>query len=138
MSETAHYLVQEPWLSLMLLIGRVCLAMVFLVSGVHKGIYYSKAIDEFRQDRIPFIPVTLPGTIGLHLAASLGLITGLFVQECAIALALFTLIATFKVHGYWKFSGNERLNHSRIMLDHVGIIGGLIIVAVVGPGSFTL
>lgn len=138
MTDTSVVLVHEPWLSMLILIARTCLAMVFLVSGIHKGIYFSKAVEEFRQAGIPFLYISLPGTIVLHVVASLGLITGIFFQESAIALAIFTLIATIKVHDFWNRSGKDRLDQSRIALDHLGIIGGLILLAAVGPGKLAL
>ncbi|MFQ5661463.1 MAG: DoxX family protein, partial [Gammaproteobacteria bacterium] len=113
-------------------------AMVFLVSGVHKGIYFSKAVEEFREAAIPFLHVSLIGTIILHLVASLGLITGLFARESALALAVFTLVATIKVQAFWNLSGKERLDLSRIALANLAIIGGLILFAIVGPGRLVL
>lgn len=112
--------------------------MVFLVSGVHKGIYFSRAIEEFRQAAIPFLYFSLISTIVLHLVASLALITGIFAREAAIALAVFTLVATIKVHNFWIRTGEDRLMQSRIALDHLGLIGGLILLAVIGPGKLVL
>lgn len=136
--DASYALIQEPWLSTTLLLGRIGLAMVFLVSGIHKGIYFSKAVAEFQQAKIPLLYVSLVGTIGLHLAGSLALITGIFIRESALALAVFTLLATIKVHDFWNRSGKDRLDQSRIALDHVGLIGGLLILTAVGPGRYVL
>lgn len=136
--ETTEIILDEPWLSQVLLIARICLAMVYLVSGVHKGIYFSKAVAEFRQAAIPFLHISLISTIILHLLASLALISGVFARESAVLLAVFTLLATIKVHDFWNLSGNERLMQSRIALDHLGLIGGLLLLAIVGPGKLVL
>ena len=39
--------IEEPLASWILLVARVCLASVFLVSGVHKAVWYKKAVAEF-------------------------------------------------------------------------------------------
>lgn len=127
-------LTNEPLLSWTLLAGRIGLVMVFLVSAIHKSIWYEKALDEFRHFRIPLVSITLPLTILLQLTGSLCLIAGVYVAEFSLLLALFTLVATIKVHCFWRMSGQERLIISRVALGNISLIGGLLILAAVGPG----
>lgn len=130
--------IEEPLASWMILTGRVCLATVFLVSGIHKGVWYSKAVQEFRDAGVPAIGLTLPLTIALHLAAPMAIVLGVYVRESALALASFTIIATVKVHCFWRMEGMERLARSRIAMAHLAVVGGLIILAAVGPGRHVL
>jgi len=109
----------------LILFARVCLALVFLISGIHKGIWYQKA-------------VVLPGTIGLHLIASTCLILGYQTREAALALAIFTVVATLKVHAYWRLPAEARLSRSRIFTANLAVIGGLLLLVVVGGGNFAL
>ena len=122
----------------MIFTARLCLAGLYLVSGLHKSIYYSKAVAEFRDAGVPAIGLFLPLTIVLHIVAPLGLVSGVHAREAALALALFTIAATAKVHCFWRMSGTDRLDHSRIALAHLAIVGGLILLAVAGPGSLVL
>lgn len=130
--------IEEPLSSWLILIARLCLATVFVVSGVHKGVWYRKAVEEFREARVPAIGLFLPLTIALHLVAPIGLITGIHAREAASALALFTLVATLKVHCFWRMAGAERLARSRIALAHLAVVGGLIMIAAAGPGGLVL
>ncbi|MGI9235900.1 MAG: DoxX family protein [Woeseiaceae bacterium] len=130
--------IEEPLLSWVLLIARVSLAAVFLVSGVHKGLWYQRAADEFRLARVPVIGLTLPTTIALHLIASLCLILGIYAAEAALLLAAFTIVATVWVHPFWRFEGVKRLDRSRVALANLGLIGGLLVLAVAGPGGLAL
>jgi putative oxidoreductase len=130
--------IEPPMTSLALLIGRISLSMVYLVSGVHKSIWYRNALGEFRNARVPFVDMTLPATIALHLIASICLILGVFVAESALILAVFTVIATIKVHHFWRMSGMQRLIISRVALANLGVVGGLLILAAIGPGEWAL
>ncbi len=131
-------LIDEPLASWMLLVGRILLASVFLVSGVHKALSYSLAVSEFERDRVPMIPLTLPGTILLHLVASICIIVGYQTAIAALLLAVFTVVATLKVHAFWRLPKEERLARSRIANANLCIVGGLLILAATGPGSLAL
>jgi len=124
--------------NLLILIARVCIALVFLVSGVHKGIWYQKAVAEFKRDNIPAIWLVLPGTIGLHLIASICLILGYQTRGAALALAIFTAVATLKVHAYWRLPAEAQLGRSRIFTANLAVIGGLLMLVAVGGGNFAL
>ncbi len=128
--------IQEPVFSVVVLIARACLSAVFLVSGIHKALWYTKAIKEFKVAAIPLISVTLPLTIALHIIASLCIFSGVFVSEAALSLALFTLAVTLWVHRFWKHSGSLRLDLSRVALVNLGLVGGLLLLAASGPGQF--
>lgn len=128
----------EPLLSLLLLVARGCLATVFLVSGVHKARYYRAAVAEFRQAQVPATGFWLPSTIALNIGGSLALLAGIYVTGAALALAAFTVVATVKVHCFWRMQGPERLNRSRIALAHLAVVGGLLLLAVTGPGGWSL
>jgi putative oxidoreductase len=131
-------MIDEPTSSFIIFIARVCLALVFLVSGIHKGVWYQKAVAEFQRDNIPAIWLVLPATIGLHLIASTCLILGYQVREAALALAIFTVVATLKVHAYWRLPAEEQLGRSRILTANLAIIGGLLMLVAVGGGNFAL
>ena len=130
--------IAEPLLSWLILLARLSLAAVFLVSGIHKALYYRQAVAEFHRAGIGLVGLTLPLTIALHALASLAIIAGVYVVEAALLLALFTLVATLQVHRFWSATGEERLEQSRIALAHLAIIGGLLLLAAMGPGRFAL
>ena len=131
-------LIDDPVAGWLMLVARVAIAVVFLVSGLHKGIWYQKAAGEFRQAGIPVLWLTLPATIVVHLAASTCLIIGFLAREAALILAVFTVVATLKVHAYWRLPVDEQLARSRITTANLAIIGGLLLIVAVGPGPLSI
>jgi len=125
----------EAWI---LLLARCALAAVFLVSGVHKAFWYQKAVEEFRAAGVPLIAVFLPATIVLHLLASCSIVVGVYTREAALLLAMFTVVATIRVHCFWRMTGSEHLARSRTAMAHLAVVGGLLLLAVTGPGPYTL
>ena len=114
------------------------MASVFLASGIHKGVWYQKAVEEFKIDRIPLIGLTLPVTIALHLLGSICLILGYRTQIAALLLAVLTVAATLKVHRFWRLPKAERLGRSRVANANLAIVGGLLVLAATGPGAIAL
>jgi putative oxidoreductase len=131
-------LIQEPAYSIIALAARICLSAVFLVSGIHKTLWYVKALEEFRAASVPIILLTLPLIIALHIVASVCILSGIFFAQAALSLAAFTLIATLWVFPFWRRSGTERLDQSRIALTNIGLTGGLLMLFASGPGQYVL
>lgn len=129
-------MMDEPWFSIIVLVARILLALVFLVSGIDKAVHYARAVDEFKTDNIPLPQTSVVFTVVLHVIASTCLIVGWHVLEMSIALVIFTLVATALVHDFWNMKGTARLGRSRIALANLGLVGGLLLLAATGPGSF--
>jgi len=131
-------MIAEPWFSVIALIARVLLATVFLFSGIEKSTHFQRTLQEFERESIPLRPASVVFTIALHIVAPICLIAGWLVTEMAIALAVFTLAATIAVHHFWTMSGDERLARTRIALSNLAVIGGLLLLAVSGPGELVI
>lgn len=131
-------MIEEPLFSIATLVARILMAIVFLASGIEKSLSFSDALDEFAKARLPFLRLTVVTTIIFHLVASVCLIVGWFVLEMAAALAVFTFLATIRVHDFWNMQGEERLVRSRIALANLALVGGLLLLAVTGPGTLIL
>jgi putative oxidoreductase len=128
----------EATTSWVILFARLALATVFLVSGIHKLFCYDKAIVEFRNNNVPALGFFLPATIALHLAGGVAIVLGFYAREAAFILAIFTIVATLKVHCFWRMDGAERLSSSRVALAHLAVVGGLLLLMVTGPGRLAL
>jgi uncharacterized membrane protein YphA (DoxX/SURF4 family) len=112
------------------LIARLCLAAVFLYSGVDKLRHWRSSIEEVRSDGLPW-PATFAGaTVFTQLVGGFLVATGFFAWLGALLLAGFTVAATLLGHRFWLRHGSEFQHELTTSLEHVAIVGGLLLLSV--------
>ena len=112
------------------LIARLCLAAVFLYSGVDKLWHWRSSIEEVRSDGLPW-PATFAGaTVFTQLVGGFLVATGFFAWLGALLLAGFTVAATLVGHRFWLRRGSEFAHELTTSLEHVAIVGGLLLLSV--------
>ncbi len=82
--------------------------------------------------------VVLAATAVIHVAGGLMVLLGVMAREGAILLLLFTIIATWWVHNPIGLKGEDFRRELMTSLEHLAIVGGLLLLAVTGPGAFAL
>jgi putative oxidoreductase len=112
------------------LIARLCLAAVFLYSGVDKLRHWRSSIEEVKSDGLPW-PATFAGaTVFTQLVGGFLVATGFFAWLGALMLAGFTVAATLLGHRFWLRHGSEFQHELTTSLEHVAIVGGLLLLSV--------
>ena len=115
---------QDAWL----LVARICVAVVYLYSGIDKIVNWPWSIAFIKGLRLPQAPIVLAGTIVTQLLGSLAILSGVF----------FTVVATLVAHNPVGLKGEEFRRQMTLSLEHLAIVGGLLLIAVVGPGAYAL
>ena len=111
------------WLALLLL----CAA--YLQGGLQKAWDFPGAIAEMNHFGLaPAAPMAL-AVIVLELGASALILSGRLRWLGALALAAFTLAATFVALRFWTLSGPERFMATNAFFEHLGLAGGFLLVA---------
>jgi putative oxidoreductase len=109
------------------LLARALLACVFVFSAVSKCLNFAGAVAEVQAMGLPMPAVV---TVLVIIAQGLGSIL-LFHERSApvgaAVLAVFTLAATVLAHDFWRQSGAAYSHELTTFLEHLGIIGGLIL-----------
>lgn len=113
----------------MLLVGRILIALIYASAVV--GLLSGKVPVEFAANGAKFI--ALPAVVVwvgyiVKVLAGLCIIAGFQTRLSALALAVFTLITAFNYH---EFGGT-------VFMKEMTMLGGLLILAVSGPGRFSL
>lgn len=120
------------------LIGRICLAWLFVPAGWGKIGGYSGTVGYAASAGLPFPSVMVAIALVIELVCGIALLVGYKARWAAAVLALFTIVAAFGFHNYWSMPA-EQQGMQKIQFDkNVAIFGGLLFVVAFGAGRFSL
>jgi len=112
-------------------IARLCLAAVFLYSGVDKLWHWRSSIEEVKSDGLPWPAVFAGATVFTQLVGGCLVAIGFFAWLGALLLAGFTVAPTVVGHRFWLRRGAEFRHELTTSLEHVAIVGGLLLLSLV-------
>ena len=115
------------------LIGRIFLAVLFLLSGLSKLAAPAATQAYIAAMGVPAPELAFFGATAVELVGSVLLIVGFRVRIAAVGLAVFTLMAAVFFHR--NFADQNQMIH---FMKNIAIIGGLLQVAAFGAGRFAL
>lgn len=111
------------WIALLLL----CAA--YLQGGLVKLFDFSGAVAEMQHFGLrPAAPMAA-ATIALELVAAAMILTGIGRWLGALALAAFTLGATFLANRFWNAPPEAQFMMANAFFEHLGLVGGFLLVA---------
>jgi len=116
--------------SIAILVARFLLALLFLVSAVRQTMYRHGVAQEMAAHGMICTPFLLGCAILIELTGGLSLMLGYATLWGVLELIAFTLAATFIY--YRNIVDRDKLIH---VLKNLAIIGGLLMIAAVGPGT---
>jgi uncharacterized membrane protein YphA (DoxX/SURF4 family) len=121
-SEILHW----PWV---LFAARLALASAYLLGGITKLLNFPAAIAE--QEGVGLRPGWLFAvlTILVELGGSALVLSGIAVWLGAGALGCLTAVAMLKADKFWTKSGKERMAQANTFFEHLGLIGGFVLIA---------
>ena len=122
-----------------MLVGRIAIAVLFLVPGIRKAMAVAGTAGYFAKLGFPMPEVMVWVAILIEVGGAALLILGWQARRVAWLLILFTVIATLMAHRFWEFSDAAQyaaqLNN---FLKNLAVIGGLLYVAAFGPGALSV
>jgi uncharacterized membrane protein YphA (DoxX/SURF4 family) len=109
--------------------ARLALTSSYLLGGVTKLLNFSAAIAE--QEKFGLRPGWLFATLTIlvELGGSVLVLSGVTVWLGAGALGCLTAVAMFKADNFWAKSGRERVTQANTFFEHLGLIGGFVLIA---------
>lgn len=112
---------------------RAGLCSAYVYSGVDKLFDWQGGLAEQRHFGLEPAAAFLLATVILQLGGSvLVLFTSARAAATgALALAVFTLAATIVGHAFWVETGIDRFRDLNSFLEHLGLIGGFVLVALI-------
>ncbi len=123
-----------------LLLGRVLIAAIYLNGGYHKLI----ALDGFagylgsHGVAVGAYPIAVLAAC-VEFFGALCVLLGLGTRYAALLMALFTVVAALIGHRFWEISDPamyaNQMNH---FMKNVTIVGGFLVLYAVGPGRLSI
>ncbi len=128
----------EKWTRFAPLAGRIRLAILFLVTGSLKLMYWDGSVQGLASKHLPAAALLLAAAVTLELAGGVALITGVFARTAAALLFLYLVPTTLLFHNFWALSGPEQSGQMINFFKNLGLMGGLLLLVANGPGPFSI
>jgi len=113
------------------LIGRILLAVLFLIAGLGKINSYADTLAYMHSQAVP--GALLPFVILTEIGGAAFIIAGLWTRWAAVLLAGFTLLAAILFHAHLS----EQLQQI-MFLKNLAIAGGFLLLAANGAGPWSI
>lgn len=121
----------------LLLIGRILLAWIFVRSGYGKLFNIEAVANSFPLRGIP--PFLAYIAVPFEFFGGLALIFGLATRYVVLGFFIFMLVATFSSHRYWEFAdAAARRAQDSSFYKNMAMLGGFFFLFVCGAGRLSL
>ncbi|QKO21389.1 DoxX family protein [Rhodoferax sp. BAB1] len=120
------------------LVGRLLLAALFLPAGISKIGGFAGTAGYIASKGLPLPEVGAAIAVVVEIVGGLALIAGFGTRLAALALALFTLVATFIFHNYWGVPADQAFVQQLMFYKNIAVVGGLLVLAAHGAGAWSL
>lgn len=112
-------------------VARLALCSAYLLGGVVKLSDFPAAIAEQAHFGMPLPAVFAAVTIAVELVGPVLILTDRLAWFGAGMLGVFTLLAALVANAFWTLHGPERFAATNAFFEHLGLVGGFVLVAMV-------
>lgn len=129
------------WTSLqnpLALVGRILLALLFIPAGVGKLTGFAGTVAYTASAGVPLPQVAVVLALLVEIVGGLALLLGWQTRWAALALALFTLVASFFFHKFWALPVEQAGMQQLLFYKNVAVAGGLLAFAAFGAGGLSV
>jgi putative oxidoreductase len=128
----------ESFKSPLMLAGRLLLASMFVLAGISKLTHLDGTANYIAAGGLP-APGVLAVLVGVfELCGGLALAVGFMARWAALALGIFTLMASLLFHRFWAVAADQQSVQYLLFMKNLAIAGGMFIVAAWGAGSVSI
>ena len=120
------------------LVARVLIAALFIPAGIAKLTNFAGTVGYIASAGLPLPQVAAVVAIAVELGLGLLLLAGFKTRWVALALAVFTLAASFGFHHYWSMPADKVMVNQLMFFKNLAIVGGLLAFWSFGPGRLSV
>ena len=113
-------------------VGRILLALYFLIPGISKFTSWDSSISLMELHNMKMIPVLLAIAGIAQVVGSISLLLNKYVVVCSFGFAVMTLLINFNLHDFWNIYAGVSAEHElQNFYKNLGIFAGLLLLAAV-------
>lgn len=118
--------------------GRLLLAALFLPAGIAKITGFAGTVGYIASVGLPAATLAALAAIFVEVVGGIALVLGLGTRLAALALAFFTLVASFIFHAYWAVPADQAYVTELSFFKNIAVAGGLMVLAAWGAGGWSV
>ncbi len=120
------------------LIGRILLALMFVLAGFSKIAGFEGTVAYISSKGLPAPTLLAVLTIATEVGGGLAIVFGFYARWAALALAGFTLLASFLFHAFWSVPAGQQMVQQLMFMKNISVVGGMLVLAAFGAGAISL
>ena len=118
--------------NLLINIGRVLLALYFLLPGIGKFIAWDDQVALMEAHNMKMVPVLLAVAGIIQILGSICLLLNRYVVICAFGFAAMTILININLHDFWNvYEGVNAEREAQNFYKNLGIFAGLLLLAAI-------
>ena len=120
------------------LAARLLMVALFLPAGIGKLTGFAGTVGYISSVGLPLPTLGAAIALIVEIVGSLALLAGFGTRIAALALAAFTLVASFFFHNYWGVPADQAFMQQLLFFKNIAVVGGLLAIAANGAGAWSL
>jgi putative oxidoreductase len=120
------------------LVARWLLTAEFLVAVNGKVFGWSDQAAYMAAHHMTMITPLLAAALVIEAVGSLCLISGVLARTAGAIMFLYLGIVSVRLHDFWNQAAGMSSMNSTQFFKNLGMMGGLLLIAIYGPGLWTL
>lgn len=120
------------------LAGRLLMALLFLPAGIGKLTGFAGTVGYISSVGLPMPQLAAAVALVVEVVGGVALIAGYATRVAAIALAVFTLVASFFFHAWWNLPADKQMIQQLMFFKNMAVTGGLLTIAAWGAGGWSV
>lgn len=122
----------------LILVARIFLMALFVSTGWEKLTNFAATVGYMQTVKAPLPAIAAAIAVFMEFFVGIAIIVGILTRLLALAFAVFTLGTALLGHRFWTMDGEMRHENKINFLKNMSIIGGMLLLAVTGPGRFAV
>lgn len=120
-----------------MLIGRVCISVLFIIAGFEKIMHFPDAAAFIASQNLPYSSVLAFVAIILELGGGIMVFVGWKARIGGLMLFIFSIPTAWKLHSFWSVAPAVSQNPLQHLFTEIALIGAILYIVACGAGGFS-